>query len=178
MNGQYTPEVFGKIASYISQIAEMSTGEKEWTVAQTANIKHALCSCLNSLGIPFTTEMLDKYLWSEYENIGEGGFSKFIKDNKNDIQAFCRKIIMLNYNGALNIKDGRVEVGGNLILLEKYLQNDLFLTKLADAKYKWHRAHDQMSVLIANNAKAYTKSENNLLTDRLDELMYDEEAQK
>lgn len=177
MNGKFTPAVFQQMSSIITGIAESVKGDQDWTLSKINGTKQQLCACLNMLGIPFTIDMLNKYLWSTYNDVGENGLADFIRSNKNDISAFCNKIAQLNYNGKLNIdENGRVDAG-NRPSLDKLFANDNFLLTLAKAKYFWHRSHDQMSVLIANNAKAYTKSENNLLTDRLDELMYDEEAQ-
>lgn len=178
MNGNIDATQFQNIANMFSYLVHTAKTETDWTVSKLVVVKQNLCACLNILGIPFTQSMLDKYLWNTYSSVDGVALKNFIEANQNDIQQFANKIACLNFKGKLNItEDGRVDIG-NKPPLESYLKNDNFLTTLANAKYAWHRAHDQMSVLIANNAKAYSKSENNLITDRLDEIMYDDQAQR
>lgn len=176
MNSSFKPDVFQKLSALITSIVD-SANKDDLSIIEANRIKQQLCICLNMLGVTFTTDMLNIYLRRTYNDTNKDGLVQFFNDNKNYINGFCKKLNALVYKDALNITDdGRVDAG-NKPPLDKYFANDNFLSRLADAKYMWHRAHDQMSVLIANNAKAYTKSENNLITDRLDEIMYDEEVQ-
>lgn len=177
MNGKFKADVFSLLSQRLNSLTESVTNDGKWTMQQVNTVKQVFCSYMNMLGIPFTKDMLDKRLYDLYNGVGQDALSNFFNEEKNKISKFCDKLAMLNYNGELNItEDGKVNAG-NQPLLDKYFANDALLLDLANAKYAWHRAHDQMSVLIANNAKAYTKSENNLITDRLDELMYDEDVQ-
>jgi len=54
---------------------------------------------INTLGIPFTKDMLDKYLWSEYEDVQARGLKTFFEVNRNDIDDFYKKIASLNLKG-------------------------------------------------------------------------------
>lgn len=178
MNGNFTANVFNTVVSSMSNIQQSVVNGQYKTISEIDTAKRQFIFYLTTLGIPFTKSMLDKQLWHKYEDVGAEGLKKFFIDNQIKLDAFYKKIAALNKGGNLNItEDGHVAVG-NRLPLDKHFANDQFLTELASAKYLWHRSHDQMSVLIANNAKAYAKSENNLITDRLDEIMYDEEAQR
>ena len=177
MNEGFTSEVFVDIRNNLNDIANVASSTKKYTITEINTTKNVFCSYMNMLGIPFTVDMFNKYLRDLYGNVEQDGLSKFFQDNRNRMSKFCDKLSLLNNKGKLNINSDGIVLGSDKSL-DKYFAGDGFLTVLAEAKYSWHRSHDQMSVLIANNAKAYTKSENNLITDRLDELMYDEEAQR
>ena len=158
---------------------ELQNSEEEWDPGKLATHKEILCRLINLCGFQFTPDMLNEYLESsEQYNYSADipSYLAFIDNNRGNIDSFLQKIggLVNASDGTLNIdKSGKI-FGTNI---NQYFNRDNFVRELAKAKYSWHRAHDQMVSLIAGDAKAYAKSENNQIDDRLEEIMHNEKEQ-
>lgn len=126
-------------------------------------VKDNLIEILNSVGISFTGEMLDRMLLKRYGNIGKEGLAELFSDDKISILDFFKSL-----NGIYNLNTRQLETTPATI--RSIFNNRGFIKELADQKYAYEHERDQLMVLAVGGNRFYIMSENNLITDRLEEL--------
>lgn len=131
-------------------------------------VKENIITLLNSLGIVFNRDMFDYMLQHKFGDTGKVGLQKFFEDDaKVNIEGLGLLLNGIHYKGELDFSSiGRAD---------RIFNKNGFVKELAKWKYEYQHVNDQLSVLVTNNNKFYVMSENNLITDRLDELETDKE---
>lgn len=131
-------------------------------------IKENIITLLNSLGIVFNKDMFDYMLQHKFGDTGKVGLQKFFEDDaKVNIEGLGLLLNGIHYKGELDFDSiGRAD---------RIFNKNGFVKELAKWKYEYQHVNDQLTVLATNNNKFYVMSENNLITDRLDELETDKE---
>lgn len=120
---------------------------KEWFVDQ-----------LNDLGISINIAHLDSILSNRYGSISTKALAQFLVDTNFDkFTAGVRKI---------NIMD-KGQIGTIWDNTKQYYE---FISQLSQGVYDYMRSESQLSVLTIAGKKLYLISENNTITDRLDEI--------
>lgn len=169
MRGKYSPKIFYKLADRIAE-QNPNLSKEPLTAANILYKKQQLVQAIQSMGIIFDEDMLDYMLLKKFGDSGEAGLSKlFEQSGKGSIQSFIKLLNGLVYE---DNKTGKVELNlpdnvGNIF------NQNTFVFELAKYKYEYVRDHDQLTVLATGGNNFYVISENNLITDRVDELEKD-----
>lgn len=132
--------------------------------------KSNLISILNSFGIMFNTDMLDYMLATKYGSSNYESLDKLF--NENDFGVFIKFINGFNDNGKLNVQktnDGYV-INSRPIREVFNGRYTGFVGELAKWAYNYKKSTDLLSVFGNNRNKMYLISENNYITDVIDEL--------
>lgn len=156
MKGRCTPNVFINVSNRIYEIIESAQNP----YANVNEIKNSLVKLFNSFYIQLDLDVLNFMLRDKYSSDGLTGIQKMFNDPYFNIRGFA---------GAIkNLTDGR----GNLIEvnIRSILQNNGFVKELANAKYSYRHANDQLTVVATGGNKYYVMSENNFITDQTDDL--------
>ena len=159
-----------------------------WKVADVTNpedfalAKAKFISLLNALGITFTTDMLNYMLATKYGGTDYVAMNKFFSDtyvrasNGREInvgvRSFAAFVAGFNNNGKLNI----VKTNAGYSINGQNIQNVFsgkgagFVGQLATWAYNYKKSQDQLSILANKQNRQYLISENNYITDTIDEL--------
>lgn len=156
MKAPYRASVFGRISQIIEQWAVDVTNP----ATDHNHLKYRIVSMLNSLGIQFDEEALNYMLRHKYGSSDLVGLQKIFSDPTFNIIGLANSLRTL-YDAAGNIIQRNIP---------ELFENIGFVKELANWKYWYRHAHDQLTVLAANNNKYYVISENNYITDQTDHL--------
>ena len=135
--------------------------------------KSKLIAILNNLGIVFNVDMLNYMLNTKYGKQDYTALNRlFTEDSKSDISAFAMFIRGFNNNGKLNVE--RSETGWyiNASDINKVFNGRGcgFVGLLSNWAYNYKKSQDQLSILANKQNRRYLISENNYLTDSIDEM--------
>lgn len=137
--------------------------------AQFQLAKDRIVSALNMLGINMNSAELEymlihKYGSSDYTAVSKMLNSKAINDSMTSFLSFLQTAV--KQDGTLNTRnDGKINVNGSWTNLDQVYTKFAFVKELANWKYQYRHAHDQLMVLATNNNKYYLIAQNNYLTD-------------
>lgn len=156
MKNNYRPSIFGKISDEINAMAEAVTDPN----VDHERIKFRVVKMLNSLGIQFDLGALDYMLRFKYGSSDAIGLQKMFSDPNFNITGLGNSLRIL------------YDASGNLIQknIRGLFDKIGFVRELANWKYEYRHAHDQLTVLAANDNRYYVISENNHITDQTDHL--------
>ena len=126
---------------------------------------------LNAFGVQFDIDNLNYMLTQKYGNSGYQAMKALFQDNtKSSIRSFMKLLNSSYYGDELYVDDeGRL---GGLVNPESIFSGEYagFFGELANYKYKYRHAHDQLSVLAVQGNKFYVVSENNYISDTIHAL--------
>ena len=135
--------------------------------------KAKLISILNNLGIVFNVDMLNYMLNTKYGSSDYNALNKlFTEDSQTDISVFASFINGFNNNGKLNVEntDNGWVINGRPIGSVFNGRGAGFVGLLSTWAYNYKKSQDQLSVLANKQNRQYLISENNYLTDALDDM--------
>ena len=145
--------------------------------------KAKLISALNNLGIVFNVDMLNYMLNTKYGSSDYQALNKlFTEDSQTDIAVFASFVNGFNNNGKLNVEKTDLGwiINGRPIASVFNGRSAGFVGMLSTWAYNYKKSKDQLSVLANKQNRQYLISENNYLTDTLDDMnaSIDGETQK
>lgn len=132
-------------------------------------VKDRIVQALNTVGInmnsaEFEYMLVHKYGTSDYTALQKMVNSKDISDSMTSFLDFLNSVV--TPEGQLNLSsDGKFNINGKHIAIDQIYTKFAFTKELANWKYQYRHAHDQLMVLATNNNKYYLISQNNYLTD-------------
>lgn len=163
-------------------------GKIEWrTVDVTkpedlALAKAKFISLLNALGITFTTDALNYMLSTKYGSTDYQAMHKLFSESKQklgngkvidvSVRTFAAYINGFNNRGKLNVTKtdtGHVINGSNIQNVFSG-RGSGFVGLLATWAYQYKKSQDQLSILANKQNRQYLISENNYLTDTIDDM--------
>ena len=133
-----------------------------------------MISAFNYIGINFSQQELDFMLMHKYGGTSAKEMLKMfttrdITDSPTSFLSFLTNIV--DENGNLRISsDNKYKYGRDNIALDTIYSKFAFVKNLANWKYEYTHAHDQLTVLATNNNRYYLMSQNSYLTDMLRDL--------
>lgn len=136
--------------------------------------KNLMISALNYIGINFSEPELDFMLMHKYGGTSAKEMLKMfttrdITDSPTSFLSFLTNIV--DENGNLRISsDNKYKYGRDNVALDTIYSKFAFVKNLANWKYEYTHAHDQLTVLATNNNRYYLMSQNSYLTDMLRDL--------
>lgn len=132
--------------------------------AHLYSIKKMFVETLNDLGASVTVEDLDFMIQDRFGSSSAINFVKFLQEDCSDINTFIGELKSLDITSDQNAIRSmwKNDLGG------KYSR---FSDMLSNGVYKHVRSQSSLSVLTINGKKLYLISENNFITDRVDELL-------
>ena len=199
MKGGFKPTVFKILAQYmldlqraVSDVGIQAIGDrtkKQFTVPVLVDnkiqervldvtksedlqlAKSKLISVLNKLGITFTVDMLNYMLNTKYGSSDYQALNKLFTDNsQTSIQAFALFIQGFNVDGKLNVQKGADGWTINSRPINQVFNRAGFVGMLSDWAYNYKKSTDQLSILANKENRQYLISENNYLTDTIDDM--------
>ena len=144
--------------------------------------KAKFISLLNALGITFNVDMLNYMLSTKYGSTDYQAMNKFFSEatikapNGRSInvgvRTFASYINGFNNNGKLNVTktDAGFIINGTNIQSVFTGKGSGFVGQLATWAYNYKKSQDQLSILANKQNRQYLISENNYLTDTIDEM--------
>lgn len=136
-------------------------------------IKDQFILMLNAFGIQFNKDMLNYMLESKYQSSGWIGMREmFNSTDKDSINAFVEWLQGTYYGKDLNISQDGKYLNGKPIenIFSSKDESIGFVNTLADFKYAYRHANDQLMVYAVEGNQFYVMSENNIMSDRLQQL--------
>lgn len=135
--------------------------------------KSKFINILNNLGIIFNADMLNYMLFTKYGSTDYQALNRlFTEDSQTDIEAFANFINGFNDRGRLNVT--KTDNGWNI---NNRPINSVFNSKgagfvglLSTWAYNYKKSQDQLSILANKQNRQYLISENNYLTDTIDDM--------
>ena len=135
--------------------------------------KQKLINILNNLGITFNLDMLNYMLNTKYGSSDYNALNKlFTEDSQTDIEAFARFISGFDNNGKLNVEKTENGWTINTRPISQVFngRGAGFVGMLATWAYNYKKSQDQLSILANKQNRQYLISENNYLTDTIDDM--------
>lgn len=135
--------------------------------------KSKFINILNNLGIIFNVDMLNYMLFTKYGSTDYQALNKlFTEDSQTDIEAFANFINGFNDRGRLNVvkTDNGWNINGRSIGSVFNSKGAGFVGLLSTWAYNYKKSQDQLSVLANKQNRQYLISENNYLTDAIDDM--------
>jgi len=135
--------------------------------------KSKLISILNKLGITFTIDALNYMLNTRYGSSDYAAMNKLFTDNKQEsIQSFATFIQNFENDGKLNIQNTPNGYTINSVPINEVFNKagSGFVGMLANWAYNYKKSTDQLSILANKGNRQYLISENNYLTDSIDDM--------
>lgn len=127
-------------------------------------VKDKIVQALNMIGIQFSGDEFNymlrhKYGSTDYEALSRMFSSTSFQDSMTSFLQFLRDAAS---NGKLNQE---VYIRGKKVKIENAYSKLAFIRELANWKYAYRHAHDQLTVLATGNNKFYEISDNNYISD-------------
>ena len=135
--------------------------------------KAKFISILNNLGIMFNIDMLNYMLNTKYGRSDYYALNKlFTENSQNDISVFAGFINGFNNNGKLNVAKTDNGWTINSIPINSVFNGRFagFVSELSKWAYNYKKSQDQLSVLANKQNRQYLISENNYITDTIDDM--------
>lgn len=140
-------------------------------------VKRKICDCFKALGIQINKAEFDYMLNTKYPNAssvheqlqmfmqedGTGDFSNLWSNNTNIV----RKI---NGKWCWNVLDGNKIADGRKTPIQNVWNRNSFVSELSKYKYQYAHLTSELSVLVSGGKKLYCMTDNNLLSDIVNEL--------
>ena len=132
--------------------------------SQLEVVKDKIIESLNSIGISFSKAefkymLRHKYGSDDYVALSKMFSSRDITDSMTSFLKFLRDV---STNGVINTE---LRIGNKKVKLENAYSKLAFIKDLANWKYQYRHAHDQLTVLATGNNKFYEISDNNYASD-------------
>lgn len=127
-------------------------------------VKDKIIESLNSIGISFSRAEFKYMLRHKYGSDDYTALAKmFSSKNINDSMAsFIKFLKDVSTNGVVNPE---IRIANKKVKLENAYSKLAFIRELANWKYQYRHAHDQLTVLATGNNKFYEISDNNYASD-------------
>ena len=144
--------------------------------------KAKFVSCMNALGIQTSTDVLNYMLSTKYGSTDHQALNKLFSETQKkgsngklynvSIRTFAQFINGFNNGGKLNVTktDNGFIINGVNIQSVFSGRGCGFVGMLAEWSYNYKKAQDQLSILANKQNRQYLISENNYLTDTLDDM--------
>lgn len=152
----YKNNIFIRVAD---EIQKMATWVQDPN-ADAKYLKSRLVNMLQSFSIQIDGDILDFMLLNKYGSAGLNGLQKLFYDPSFGPLGFANSL-----RTTVDANDNLVYANINKLLLKQG-----FIKELANYKYAYRHAHDQLSVLATNGNRYYVISENNYITDQTNHL--------
>lgn len=143
-------------------------------------LKKDVCLMLNSIGIQFSYNEFEFMLsqkYGEHNTILDNLNNFFNQTGDSDIAKLWQNasdVTLLKKTDSgwdINFKDNVITSNnGRKIPVEDVYDHNAFVGEIANYKYQYRHKFEDMAVLVTNNKRYYTISENNLITDVTDEI--------
>ena len=143
-------------------------------------LKKDVCLMLNSIGIQLSYNELEFMLskkYGEHNTILDNLNKFFNQTGDSDIANLWQNasdLTLLKKTDSgwdINFKDNVITSNkGRKIPVEDVYDHNAFIGEIANYKYQYRHKFEDMAVLVTNNKRYYTISENNLITDVTDEI--------
>lgn len=199
-NGQFCPKkassvttvgmIFDKLQEIQNEYRKVTQSKKEENRLQISGrviditndadaqfVKRKICDCFKALGIQMNKAEFDFMLNTKYSNAssaheqlqmfmqedGVSDFSNLWSSNTNVI----RKI---NGTWSWNVIDGNKIADGRNTPVQNIWNRNSFISELSKYKYQYSHLTSELSVLVSGGKKLYCMTDNNLLSDVVNEL--------
>lgn len=131
---------------------------------QLSVVKDKMIQALNVLGIQFTLAELDYMLKHKYGSTDAEALLKMFSSTarEDSMASFLTFLRRASVNGKPAVK---YNTGRKMVDLKDVYGNFAFINDLANWKYQYRHAHDQLTVLATGNNKFYEISDNNYVSD-------------
>lgn len=132
--------------------------------AQLDVVKDKIIQALNLVGVQFNIQELNYMLMHKYGSTGADALLRMF--NSTAIEDSMTSFLQFLRNASVNGKPiTEYRIKGKTVSLRNVYSRFAFLRDLANWKYQYRHAHDQLTVLATGNNKFYEISDNNYVSD-------------
>lgn len=131
---------------------------------QIYTVKTKIVEALNMIGINMNIQEFDYMLRHKYGTSDFTALGKMFNstDKSDSMTSFFYLLENISNNGRIR---ETFYVSGKKVSVERSYEKVAFIRELAQWKYQYRHAHDQLTVLATGNNKFYEISDNNYITD-------------
>ena len=131
---------------------------------QISIVKQKFVEMLNLLGINIHMEEFNYMLEHKYGSSGLEALSYMFSSTAKEDSMTSFLQFLSDITGKVGV-NSKITISGKKVSIENAYEKIAFIRELANWKYQYRHAHDQLTVLATNNNKYYQMSDNNYMTD-------------